>query len=65
MRRAEETAQDILAAERAVAGGADPDEEFPVNPGSLCSWCDFRKICPAGQEAPAREPWAAVEHLGS
>jgi RecB family exonuclease len=65
VRRAEETAQDIVAAERAVAGGADPDAEFPVNPGSLCSWCDFRRVCPAGQEAPVREPWAAVEHLGS
>ncbi|MCU7730902.1 PD-(D/E)XK nuclease family protein [Actinoplanes sp. KI2] len=65
VRRAEETARDIMAAERAVAGGADPDEEFPTNPGSLCGWCDFRKVCPAGQELPAKEAWAAVEHLGS
>jgi len=65
VRRAEETAGDILAAERAVAGGADPDEEFPTNPGSLCGWCDFRKVCPVGQELPAKESWAAVEHLGS
>jgi RecB family exonuclease len=65
VRRAEETARDIMAAERAVAGGADPDAEFPTNPGSLCSWCDFRKVCPAGQESASREPWAAVEHLGT
>jgi putative RecB family exonuclease len=63
VRRAEETAQDIMAAERAVAGGADADAEFPVKPGSLCGWCDFRKVCPAGQEVAAKEPWAAVEHL--
>ena len=61
--RAEDTARDIMAAEKAVAAGADPDREFPVNPGTLCQWCDFRRICPAGQAAPAKEPWAAVEHL--
>jgi len=63
VRRAEETAQDIMTAEKAVAGGADADAEFPTNPGALCGWCDFRKVCPAGQEVPAKEPWAAVEHL--
>ncbi|WP_127554130.1 PD-(D/E)XK nuclease family protein [Actinoplanes sp. OR16] len=59
VRRAEETAKDIMAAEKAVADGGDPDEEFPVNPGSLCGWCDFRKVCPAG--VVGKEPWAAVE----
>jgi len=63
VRRAEDTAQDIIAAEKAVAAGADPDESFPTNPGSLCSWCDFRKVCPAGLEAPAKNPWTAVDHL--
>jgi RecB family exonuclease len=63
--RAEDTARDIMAAERAVAGGADPDAEFPTTPGALCSWCDFRRVCPAGREAATREPWAAVEHLGT
>jgi putative RecB family exonuclease len=63
VRRAEETAQDIMAAEKAVAAGADPDDEFPVNPGSLCGWCDFRKVCPAGADVAAKEPWTAVEHL--
>lgn len=63
VRRAEDTARDIMAAERAVAEGADPDVEFPTNPGALCGWCDFRKVCPAGVEAQAKESWAAVEHL--
>ncbi len=61
--RAEDTARDIIAAEKAVAAGADPDAEFPTNPGALCSWCDFRKTCPAGIEAATKEPWAAVDHL--
>ncbi|GAA2872702.1 hypothetical protein Acy02nite_43130 [Actinoplanes cyaneus] len=65
VRRAEETAQDIMAAEKAVAAGTDPDEAFPVNPGSLCGWCDFRKVCPAGATVAAKEPWTAVEHLGA
>jgi putative RecB family exonuclease len=59
--RAEQTAKDIVAAERAVAAGADPEREFPTRPGSWCSWCDYRRVCPAGAGAPAREPWAAVE----
>jgi len=63
LRRAEDTARDIMAAERAVAAGADPDAEFPTNPGALCSWCDFRKTCPAGREAAAKDPWTAVDHL--
>lgn len=63
VRRAEETALDIMAAEKAVAAGASPDDEFPVNPGTLCGWCDFRKVCPAGAEAAAKDPWTAVEHL--
>ncbi|MEV4636129.1 PD-(D/E)XK nuclease family protein [Actinoplanes sp. NPDC049548] len=61
--RAENAARDIMAAEKAVAAGADADEEFPVNPGSLCGWCDFRRTCPAGAATAAKEPWAAVEHL--
>jgi RecB family exonuclease len=59
--RAEDTARDIVAAEKAVAAGGDPDEAFPVAPGSLCGWCDFRRSCPAGAQAPAKDPWSAVE----
>ncbi|WP_245972567.1 RecB family exonuclease [Actinoplanes lutulentus] len=65
IRRAEETAMDIVAAEKAVAAGADPDATFPTNPGSLCSWCDFRKSCPAGVGVAGKEPWTAVEHLSA
>ena len=61
--RAEDTARDIMAAEKAVTAGADPDAEFPVNPGPRCQWCDFRRSCPAGVQAPAKQSWAAVEHL--
>ncbi|WP_203812224.1 RecB family exonuclease [Paractinoplanes tereljensis] len=63
--RAENTARDIMAAEKAVAAGSDPDVEFPTNPGALCSWCDFRRSCPAGLEAVEKSPWTAVEHLST
>ena len=59
--RADDTARDILAAEKAVAAGADPDAAFPTTPGPMCTWCDFKRSCPAGAEAPTKEPWAAVE----
>jgi RecB family exonuclease len=59
--RAEDTARDIMAAEKAVAAGGDPEEAFPTNPGTRCGWCDFRRSCPAGAQAPAKDPWAAVE----
>jgi putative RecB family exonuclease len=59
--RAEDTARDIVAAERAVADGADPDEAFPTAPGPICTWCDYRKSCPVGVSAPAKEPWAGIE----
>jgi len=59
--RADDTARDILAAEKAVAGGADPDAAFPTTPGPMCTWCDFKRSCPAGAEAPTTEPWASVE----
>jgi RecB family exonuclease len=59
--RAEDTARDIMAAEKAVADGADPDDAFPTTPGLLCTWCDYRRTCPAGASAPVKQPWAAVE----
>ncbi|MFG2063865.1 RecB family exonuclease [Micromonospora sp. NPDC048871] len=59
--RAEETARDIMAAERSVTEGGDPDEAFPTTPGPRCSWCDFRRTCPAGADLPGKEPWAAVD----
>jgi RecB family exonuclease len=61
LRRAEATADDILAAEAALAGGADPDVAFPTAPGPVCGWCDYRRACPAGAAAPTRQPWEALE----
>jgi putative RecB family exonuclease len=61
--RAEDTARDIVAAERAVAAGTDRDEAFPTTPGPRCSWCDWRRSCPVGAQAPEREPWSSVERL--
>jgi putative RecB family exonuclease len=61
LRRAEETATDAAAAEKAIAGGADPDEAFPATPGAICGWCDFRRSCPVGAQMRGNEPWAAVE----
>ena len=60
LRRAEDTAADAVAGERAVAGGTDPDAAFPTAPGSWCSWCDFRGACPDGARAPVKESWAGV-----
>ncbi|MFY1634341.1 RecB family exonuclease [Solwaraspora sp. WMMB335] len=61
--RAEATARDIMAAERAVAAGTDRDEAFPTTAGPLCGWCDYRRICPAGREYPEHQQWAAVDRL--
>jgi putative RecB family exonuclease len=61
--RAEDTARDIVAAEKAVAAGTDRDEAFPTAPGPICSWCDWRKVCPEGGRAPEREPWSSVDRL--
>ncbi|MGA8117170.1 MAG: PD-(D/E)XK nuclease family protein [Actinocatenispora sp.] len=59
--RAEDTARDIVAAGRRVDAGEDPDEAFPTAPSTRCSWCDWRRVCPVGVEAPEREPWSSVE----
>jgi len=64
VRRAESIATDAAAAAERLAGGQPPDRAFPPRPGSLCSWCDFRRHCPEGQTAgPAQAPWAGVEYL--
>jgi hypothetical protein len=63
--RAEATAKDVVAAEKSLAQGVPPDEAFPTRPGTFCGWCDYRRICPGGAQAPQREPWAAVEGFAS
>jgi RecB family exonuclease len=60
LRRAEETVADIRAAERAVGDGKDPDDAFPTAPGRQCSWCDWRRVCPIGADAPPKQPWSAL-----
>jgi RecB family exonuclease len=59
--RAEAVAHDVQAAEGAIRDGADPDEAFPTTPSSLCSYCDFRRSCPIGAQAPVRQPWSVME----
>ena len=59
--RAEQTADDIVAATDTLAAGADPDDVFPTRPGPQCAWCDFRRHCPAGQASSAQlDPWAGL-----
>jgi RecB family exonuclease len=61
LRRAEDTAHDVMAADQARAGGRPLDEAFPPAPGPLCSWCDFRRSCPEGSAAaPPKEPWSGL-----
>jgi putative RecB family exonuclease len=58
---AESIAHDAVRADAAHAAGRTGDEVFPPRPGTLCSWCDFRRHCPQGQQAaPEVEPWSAV-----
>jgi RecB family exonuclease len=61
VRRAEQIAADIVAAQRRVETGEDPDTAFPTTPGSLCGWCDFRRSCPAGVSRPGHEPWSGID----
>ncbi|WP_243722950.1 PD-(D/E)XK nuclease family protein [Actinomadura sp. 7K507] len=77
MRRAEQIADEAATADeayRAVVPKPRPsdarpatvdhtphDERFPPRPGTLCSWCDFARHCPEGQQAaPRKDPWAAL-----
>ncbi len=61
VRRAEDTAADAMAAEKAVAAGADPDEAFPATPSNICGWCDFRRACPVGATRSGQDSWAGLE----
>jgi putative RecB family exonuclease len=59
--RAEQTADDIVAATDTLASGADPDDVFPAAPSPACAWCDFRRNCPEGQAASRElDPWAGL-----
>ncbi len=66
LERAENTATDIQAAVDTVEGGADPDEVFEPVTGGSCSWCDFRRLCPAGQAVSRpKTTWAGLGTLDS
>ena len=63
--RADETAADIVTATDTLAAGADPDDVFPPRPAPSCSWCDFRHLCPQGQQAsPELVAWSGLGELG-
>ncbi|MBP2476522.1 RecB family exonuclease [Crossiella equi] len=61
VRRAEESAEELAAAGDTLTAGGDREVLFPPSPGRQCTWCDFRRHCPEGQEAaPELEPWAML-----
>jgi putative RecB family exonuclease len=62
--RAEEAAEEFQLSTDTLNAGGDPDVLFPAQTGRQCSWCDFRRSCPEGQQAgPAAEPWAMLAPL--
>ncbi|WP_433327594.1 RecB family exonuclease [Spirillospora sp. CA-294931] len=77
LRRAEQIAAEAAAADEAYktrlkvpkprTGEPGPvdhtpyDEVFPPTPSNLCSWCDYARHCPEGQQAaPRKDPWSAL-----
>jgi len=61
LRRSEETAADVVAAERAAGAGTAPDVAYPARTGRWCGWCDYRRVCPEGSAAAEpREPWSGL-----
>ena len=59
--QAETIADEAARAEVAYAAGEGGEQMFPPRTGAHCSWCDFRRHCPQGQQAaPDVEPWAAL-----
>jgi len=49
--RAEALAAEVVAA-----------DDYPERPSLLCGWCDFVRVCPAGQTASGgpKRPWAGL-----
>lgn len=61
LRRAEAIARECADADEAHRSGNTGDEAFPPTPSTLCSWCDFVRHCPEGQQAaPRKHPWSAL-----
>jgi RecB family exonuclease len=62
LRRAEAIARECADADEAHRGGNTGDDVFPPIPSTLCSWCDFARHCPEGQQAaPRKDPWSALQ----
>lgn len=59
---AESIAQDARAADVSFADLGVESPVFPARPSPLCSWCDYRSLCPEGQQmGPEKSSWAALE----
>ena len=59
--RAEEAADELSLATDTLSAGGDPEILFPPRTGRQCTWCDFRRSCPEGQQAaPPLDPWAML-----
>jgi RecB family exonuclease len=64
--RAENTADDIVAATDTLSAGAKVDDVFPARVGRHCGWCDYRRHCREGQAAePELAPWAMLDAAAS
>jgi putative RecB family exonuclease len=61
LERMEETASDAALATDTLDAGGDRELLFPPRTSRGCSYCDFRRHCPEGQDAaPSVEPWALL-----
>lgn len=60
--RATAIAAEASAATAELARGGSADELFPARPSSLCGWCDFVRVCPAGMASAGapKKPWAGL-----
>ena len=59
--RVEEAARDAALATETLKAGGDAEALFPPQTSGRCSYCDFRRHCPEGQEAaPSVESWALL-----
>lgn len=64
LERAERIAQECAEADAAFRAGLPADrvdEVFPPRTGNQCSWCDYVRHCPEGQQAgPRKASWAGL-----
>ena len=62
--RLETMAED--AADGDVQANQAIDAVFPARPSTMCSWCDFRRWCPSGQDASTElKPWDGLASDGA